>query len=166
MTFRGFLERDAGVFDTKEGCHVASNVLLLTGTNCSSPPNLSNSFPARRSGASWSVVKKSFTRLSNCRNSFLFTKKEGHLLPRSPCCGSNFAERVESSTFVDNSQPDGHLQFDHDPKSQTQTQLQDRFVSKVATWNSQFRWIRPAWQPCTKLRYQYHYGCMCDVTAL
>ena len=52
--------------------------------------NLSNSFPARRSGASWLFVKKSFTGLSYCRDSFLFRKREGYLLHRSPCCGSNF----------------------------------------------------------------------------
>ena len=47
-------------------------------------PNLSKVSPH------WSVVKKSFTRLSNCRNSFLLKKEEGHLLPKSPCSGSNF----------------------------------------------------------------------------
>ena len=88
-----------------------------------------------------------------------------------------FAERLESSMwiFVDNSQPDGHLQFDHDPTSQqvpiTNSAsrsfcVQGCDLKFVISYVPQFTCIRPAWQPCTKLRYQYHDGCMCDVTAL
>ena len=172
MTFRDFLERDAGVFETKEGCHVASNVLLLTGTNCSFSSQPFQKFP---SSTFWrklvSRQEEFYAPLQLSKLVFVENKRRRSSSPQVSMQWIKLSRSGRSrppctSKFVDNSQPDGHLQFDHDPKFQSQTQLQDRFVSKVATWNSQFKWIRPAWQPYTKLSYQYHYGCMCDVTAL
>ena len=99
MTFRGFLQRDAGVYETMEDCHAASNVLLLTSINCSSPPTFATvsqldalapvGYSSRRVLLASRIVETPFC--SGKKEKVIFS-------PGLHTVDQTFAERTESST--------------------------------------------------------------------